>query len=365
MCSDKKEKWHTVQSASYVSESELQALLASEPSLIYIDEIREGAGSLVAAVREFPLDIGFIDIVGFTADGEIAIVECKLANNDEIKRKVIGQVLEYGASLWGMGYETLDQKVTRSTGGKNLADLVRDRVDLAVEWDEEAFRANVKAALETGNFILIIVVDEIHEELSRIVRFINDAGRPAFSFAALEMRRYQQGEVEMLVPHVFGATPKPKSNGSSGRTKRKWDEATFFTELQTRNRDWVAPARRILDWAATRGDGSRIWWGEGGRTGSFVPVFSHHGEEHQLFAVYTYGQLEVYFQYYLSHRPFDKEVKRLELLAKLNGIKGVSISEDKITKRPSLALNLFTTPQTLEELLRVFDWVIQEFRSVK
>src|SRR5689334_11071612 len=107
MRSDKHEKWQLVQSAMYGAEAELQALLADTPSLISVNEVREGAGTLIAAVREFPLDIGYIDLLGFTAEGDIAVIECKLAQNDEIKRKVIGQVFEYGAYLWDMDYETL------------------------------------------------------------------------------------------------------------------------------------------------------------------------------------------------------------------------------------------------------------------
>ena len=49
------EKWKVVQSAAYGAETELQNLLAEEPSLITINEVREGAGTLVVAIREFPL----------------------------------------------------------------------------------------------------------------------------------------------------------------------------------------------------------------------------------------------------------------------------------------------------------------------
>ena len=41
-----------------------------------------------------------------------------------------------------------------------------------------------------------------------------------------------------------------------------------------------------------------IWWGEGTRDGSFVPIFRHKGIDHQLFAVYMYGRLETFFQHY-------------------------------------------------------------------
>lgn len=353
----KHEKWQMVQSAPYGAEAELQRLLAEEPSLISIDEVRDGSGVLVAAVREFPLEIGSIDLVGFTANGDIAVIECKLANNLEIKRKVIGQVLEYGANLWGMDYETLDEKVSLRSG-KSLADLVREAVG-DPNWDEEGFRTNIEAALDMGNFILIIVVDAINEELSRIIRFVNDAGRPSFSFAALEMQRYQHGQAEMLVPHVFGTASKSKQR-INPPDRKKWDEESFFGELDTTHPECVEPARKILEWATNNKKLTRIWWGEGGKTGSFVPIVEFGGKSHQLFAVYTYGTLEVYFYWYQYKPPFNSVSKRKLLWERLNKINGIKIPEDGIAKRPNIQLTVFNNQDALQDLMQAFNWVIDE-----
>jgi hypothetical protein len=149
---DKKDAWKLVESAAYKGEGELQHLLAESPSLISIEDVRVSAGQLVVAVREFPLPIGFLDLVAFSADGDMTLIECKLASNAEIKREVIGQALEYGSYLWQMHYEELDQKIKERTG-KSLAELMHAALG-GVEWDEEAFRANVESALETGSFII-------------------------------------------------------------------------------------------------------------------------------------------------------------------------------------------------------------------
>jgi hypothetical protein len=355
----KTEKWQIVQSAPYGAESKLQEILAEEPSLISIDEVREGAGSLVTAIREFPLETGYIDILGFTADGNIAIVECKLATNTEIKRKVIGQVLDYGATLWGMDYESLDGKIKERTE-KNLADLVRAGVD-DPEWDEELFRQNVETALTEGNFILIIVVDEIHEDLSRIIRFVNGAGRPAFALAALEMQRYQHEQTEMLVPHVFGMVPKATAIERSNH--RKWDEEQFFEEIALQHSNCVEPARKILEWAKNNRKISRMYWGEGGSSGSFVPINETNGIIHKLFAVYTYGKIEIYFQFYREKPPFNSVEKRKQLLDKLNHIEGVRIPQDAIERRPNIPLEVFNRAGAMTELIEVLDWVLDEITN--
>ena len=200
--SPKDKQWHLVESAAYSNEKELQKLLADSPSLISLDEIRPDAGPLVLAVREFPLPVGSLDLLAFTPSGEIAVIECKLAKNSEVKRKVIGQLLEYAAYLWEMSYEDLDTAV-RLRQGASLAELMNETVR-SPNWDEESFRSGVQAALASGNFILVIVVDEINDELTRIVRYVNASGSPSFAFAALEMRRFHGEGAEMLVPRVFG-----------------------------------------------------------------------------------------------------------------------------------------------------------------
>ncbi|MDR3576952.1 MAG: hypothetical protein P4L50_24065 [Anaerolineaceae bacterium] len=288
MRNNKSEKWQLVRSAAYANETELQALLLEQPSLISIEEAREGAGTLVAAVREFPLDIGSIDLVGFTANGDITVIECKLATNEEIKRKVIGQVLEYGANLWGMSYEDLDQKI-KLRSQKNLADLVREGVE-DPDWEEEAFRVNVENALQVGNFILIIVVDQINEDLSRIVRFINDAGRPAFSLAALEMRRFQKEHTEILVPHVFG-TVSPDKRPSGGSRVRWTDERFFATISEKLPSEVVKIIRDIYDW--TKANSRRVWFGAGAETGSFTFHYLQNEKTVSMFSVYTTGNITI------------------------------------------------------------------------
>jgi len=350
----KDNEWHLVESAAYSREAELQRLLAESPGLISIDDVRPNAGPLVLAVREFGLPIGAIDLLAFSAGGDIAVVECKLASNPEVKRKVIGQVLEYGANLWELSYEELDEGV-RLRCGASLAELMESAVQ-SPEWDEESFRSNVEASLANGNFILMIVVDEINDELARIVRFVNVCGSPSFEFAALEMRRFQAENAEMLVPRVIGPAQSPKSRAKS-EPGTQWNEATFFAELQRRQGDEaVLAARGILDWTKKM----QVWWGKGRQTGSFVAYLDHNGRAHQMFAVYTYGVLEIYFYWYTYKPPFDSEEKRIELLHKLNQIQGVNIPKAAINKRPGINLTTLAKDDNLEQFLSIYDWVVEE-----
>jgi len=280
--STKSEKWNTAASIKTKGEVELQNLLVESPSLIPVDEIREGTSPPVVAVPEFGLPgSGYTDILSFSKNGDIAIIECKLAANSESKRKVIGQIIEYAAYLWGMSYEEVNDRIQRLKG-ESLSDLVTKAVK--GEWDEEVFRNGVKESLERGSFILVIVVDEINEELKHIIRYINECTKSAFSLHALEMRRFKGSGVEILVPHLYGISSKP-----TGREKKKWTEVEFFkvfdenVEPETGN-----IVRELYEWAK---NSNLVDFGSGRKMGTFHFQCIVEGKSANIFTIDTNGKL--------------------------------------------------------------------------
>ncbi len=347
----KSEMWQMVQSIAYSNETELQKLLAGQPSLISLNEVREGAGPLVVAVREFPLDIGSVDLIGFTADGDIAIIECKLASNEEIKRKVIGQVLEYGANLWGMGYEDLEKKILDKSS-RNLTDLVRVNLQNQ-EWDEESFRINVGQALQSGNFILIIVVDEINEELSRIVRFINEAGKPAFSLAALEMRRFQKDQTEILVPHLFGVVNTGKS--STTGLRKQWTEERFFEAVHNSlPQEIVSIIQDLYTWSRLKS--KRVWFGTGTASGSFTFHYQKNGKSVSMFSIYTNGNLFINYGWATTQVTAVSLQRFHQAITKIPGFEGI---QDDFNKWPNVRIKdvFLDKPDVLNQ----FKEVVEEF----
>lgn len=178
------------------------------------------------------------------------------------------------------------------------------------------------------------------------------------------MRRFHHNTAEMLVPHVFGSMTKAKSTTAGIGNKKKWNEETFLAELIQQKPDCVEPAKKILTWAKECKDIDRLWWGEGLKTGYFVPIGRNSSKELQLFAVSTTGTLEVYFYWYKFRAPFESEEKRLDFLNRLNNIRGINIPNDGIHKRPNFSLSAVNDPQVLKELLEAFEWLLQEFKSV-
>ena len=290
-----------------------------------MQDLREGATQLVAVVREFNVPIGYIDIMGFSAEGEIAVIECKLANNPEIKRKAIGQVLEYGAALWGMSYEEFDQKI-QDRASKPLAELVQDEVD-DPEWDEELFRSTIEENLKAGNFILVIVVDEINEAMTRIIRFINACGNPQFSFAALEMRRFQSDDIEILLPKVGGDYRPSAIRQPSSR--RSWDKESIFEDAKEKLNSIAYQMLADLHEFCESHSHIGVGYGSGIENGSFSFYHVKHEIRASIFSVFTNGILQINF-HYMTKIFSDEEIKEFKrVLAKISAFYDV-VQSDKL-----------------------------------
>jgi hypothetical protein len=360
---------------SYASEDMLQTLLADYPDLLAGEQMDEdaprrwllisrevGVPDEEEGMGRWSLDHLFLD-----QDGIPTLVEVKCSYDGRIRRQVVGQMLDYAANAvvyWPV--ETIRAKfeasceVEEGDPTQQVAELI------AAEFDDdsaiEAFWARVKTNLRAGRVRLVFVADKIPPELRRIVEFLNSQMDPA-EVLAVEIGQYVGHGLKTLVPRVIGRTAETEqARSGTARSGKKWDEASFFPELLRRHGEAdVDVARRILAWAKT--SATRVWWGRGSRSGSFVPILDHQGRDHQLFAVWTYGRVEIYFYWYTYKAPFDREEKRRDLLHRLNAINGVSLPEDSIDRRPGIPLSAFKDDAALRQFLDIFDWVIQEIQT--
>jgi hypothetical protein len=319
MRSKKGERWSEVSSDAYEGETDLQALLAKTPGLIPVDEIGADIEPFVFAIREYGLPgSGSSDLVLFNPNGEVGIVECKLRANEQIKREVVGQILEYAAHLWRAPYDDVDATVRQRGGGSLSEELAKV---CPPDWDSGAFRGGVEAALETGKFHLIIAVDEINPELKRIVDFLNESGATAFSFHALELEKYRHGEMEMLVPHLYGKVPARKQS----EQRRLWTEAGFMEQASSRlAAGELALVKDLYDWAREEADA--VFLGRGSQTASFTFHFREGQRAISVFSMYADGRMTVNYEYLSKavdeerfqafdvqlrrHPPFDKMPKK-------------------------------------------------------
>jgi hypothetical protein len=156
---------------------------------------------------------GSSDLLGVDANGAIYIVECKLATNREVRRQVIGQIMEYGAFLWGMSFEEFDGLFV-AREGKSLSELFSEKV--VGEWSYESFRNAANENLQSGVFHLIIAVDAMNDELEQIVRYISHHGS-AIRVQTLELRLYDAQDHEILVPQLSSQLESIEKAASPGK----------------------------------------------------------------------------------------------------------------------------------------------------
>lgn len=352
---------------SYDSEDLLQQLLAKYPDLLAGDQMDDAVPRrwlLVSREASLPSEEDgtgrwSVDHLFLDQDGIPTLVEVKRSSDTRIRREVVGQMLDYAANA--VAYwpeETIRARFEArcESHGADPVEMVSDlrESERGDQAQVEAFWSQVKTNLQAGRIRLVFVADEIPQELKRIVEFLNTQMDPA-EVLAVEIKQYVADQLRTLVPRVLGQRAK------SVRGKKKWDEISFFAQLESRcSAEEAEVARRILGWA--REKGLRIWWGEGSRDGSFFPVVDHRGTSNTLIAVWTYGRAEVQFQH-MTQPPFDDEAKRLELVRRLNEIPGVSVRDDAIFRRPAFDLSTLRDRTAMRRLTEALDWAVDEIRS--
>ena len=82
-----------------------------------------------------------------------------------------------------------------------------------------------------------------------------------------------------------------------------------------------------------------------------------------FFSVWTTGLVESQFQHLANREPFKDEDARKELLRHLNNIPGVQLSEDVITKKPSIPLEILADEKAMALFKETYEWVIDRLRS--
>lgn len=284
----------------------------------------------------------------------------KKSDNTDVRRKVVGQMLDYAANAvlyWPI--EDIKSMFEVTCKGQNIDPDKRVEESLDSPDETEKFWQKAKENLITGKIRLLFVSDEIPTELRRIVEFLNSQMNRT-EVLAVEIKQYTGQDQRSLVPRVIGQTTiQIKGDVQSGR---QWDEDSFFKDLESRKGSKDADiARKILEWAKDKLP--RFWWGKGNIDGSVYPILDYNAIEYYPFCIWTYGKVEMQFQWLLKRTPFDAESKRKELLDRLNMIPTINIPLEAITRRPNISLSALNNEDTLKQFLEVLDWVVQEIKK--
>ncbi|MFZ0935889.1 MAG: hypothetical protein ACLP6W_24085 [Bryobacteraceae bacterium] len=192
-----------VQKSDFGKEKDLQEYISQHPEAIPVYEIEEKKRLLVIA-REFETSSGPIDALAVDNDGDIYVIETKLYANTD-KRRVVAQVLDYGASLWK--HPDLESFRLKLDHYVQLLWKMgyREKVIEYFHLDDQAFNsmsAQMGTNLKDGNFIFVVAMDSMDQSLKELISYVNQKSQ--FSIYGVELELYEHDGYEIVIPSLYG-----------------------------------------------------------------------------------------------------------------------------------------------------------------
>ena len=246
----------------FSTEDALQRLLAEHPELLDGEQMRpgdprrwilvtreQGIADTAGAAARWSLDHLVID-----QDATPTLVEVKRGANSEVRRTVVGQMLDYAAHAPQVSADELRQRFeARPDAEERLAHLLGDE-----EPDADEFWQDVARNLDAKRLRLLFVADSIPDELRRVVEFLNEQ-MPDVEVLAVEIKQFRgKGEstTQTFVPRVIGRLAAPPGRSTSGRRQKKLTREELLDEIGddhvcaavTRLLDVAEKNKAHLDW---------------------------------------------------------------------------------------------------------------------
>jgi hypothetical protein len=257
------------------TEANLHDALADNPDLLPAADL--GLGTNVVAGKESFLGLGFADLILLDDLGQLCLVETKKDDNRDI-RKVVAQLLDYAAHLWGQTPdEFLHAVVQPYSSRRNLpvpesietfiaASFSGDGAQTDESVDVALVARNLETTLQQGTFVLVVAAPEIPAGIERALNYLNEQGLRTYG---LEVG-YFRDQVECFVPRL---TVRPPTVRRPSRTAvAPLERETFLEQLD----DWAAAiVARTLD--TVEETGAQVSWNAFGPT-----IKSNRGTPRQL-----------------------------------------------------------------------------------
>lgn len=263
----------------YASEHELQVFLRDHSDLIPVDEIELGTPPLLCIGFEVFVPGGAEDLLYVDETGLLTLVETKLRRNQEARREVVGQVLEYAAQTAAWSPNDFEAKAQqflarqdcpREYQGLTLEQALRQfwgetNPSLAESFSYLDFLDQVSENLADGRIRLIIAIDEPPPVLLKTVEFVNRFSQH-FDIYLIQLKRFYDSarEQNIFVPALFGQVPRSTPSRPAGRI---WDRESFLQQATERNRENVPVLESLIDLAEGQ---HAIIWGRGAKNATFT-----------------------------------------------------------------------------------------------
>ena len=238
---DQQGRLEPLEEERFSTEDELQALIAEHPEVLDGEQMRPDdplrwilitreqgiAESSSDATARWAVDHLIVD-----QDAVPTLVEVKRGSSPEIRRTIVGQMLEYAAhAARSWKADTLRHAFEESTDARGLDPSEELRKLLMPEGegepDTDGFWERVATNLAATRLRLLFVADDIPDPLQRVVEFLN-AQMAEIEVLAVEIKQFKGNSRQTLVPRVIGrtaASPRPRDHGTR---RPKLDRESFL-----------------------------------------------------------------------------------------------------------------------------------------
>jgi hypothetical protein len=325
---------------NYDSEDLFQSLLADHPSVL--GTACGGTGQLLLVRREIgvPADQDgngrwSLDHLFLDPEGVPVLVEVKRSTDTRLRREVVGQMLDYAAN--GVAYwpiERISGAFVEAPGNEGAAQRLAAFLG---EKDPDAFWHRVESNLKAGRVRMVFVADEIPKELRRIIEFLNEQMRPA-EVLAVEVEQFTGPDgLRLLTPRVVGATERAAVAKSVQQVRTPISEQEWLNDLANlKGNDAATQARRLLDWF--RAEGFIVGMTES-QDAMYARLDRPDGRATWPFFVRrSTGRFETALQYLKDNPAFESDDSRIDLLNRIKGLPGQTVTTAKATGWPSIPL---------------------------
>ena len=282
-----------LEESKFEAETQLQEALKLNPEVIPVSDL--DLAEVVVVGRETGTPAGAIDLLLADADGRVIILETKLSRNPELRRQVVAQVLDYGASLWRTApnlkqFEDLVLRYWHSAACQDQpvkdAATLREGLDpifgeiRGEEWDYDLFESALSENISNGQHVLLVVASGLTDRLSRdLLQYLNLClNLPLY---AVEIDVFDAEGKQLIVPRGVKYGGTTDRGPTRGRTNRK----AFLAACTEVGAEFFT---RMLDEA--REKGMIVYWGSLGfslRMPLEAPVTVMFGFPPDDFQIYT------------------------------------------------------------------------------
>ena len=208
----------------FQTEDLLQKLIGQHPELLAGDQMRPNDPlRWILIRREMPIEGWALDHLLIDQHARPTLVEVKRGSNREIRREVVGQMLDYAANATSVWSERDMRRIFEENSDdpdSEIGSLLQEDEDP----DIDGFWEQVATNLAANRLRLLFVADQIPNELERVVKFLNEYTRDNLEVLAVEVKQYPGRFGDALVSRVIGQVDATGENLSKTRNRRLTDD---------------------------------------------------------------------------------------------------------------------------------------------